>query len=607
MPVQTSYPGVYVEEIPSGVRSIIGVATSITAFVGRARRGPVNTPITINSYGDFERTFGSLWLDGPMSYSVRDFYQNGGSQGVVVRLFHPTFASDAERLDAADAASDVAGATTGATVPAAVAAATAEAALPANTGVPVRNTAAQTVLAAVTAAAAQAGATVASVQAAATAAAATAAPVTRAKLNVPTGGTALALEAASEGTWGNALRVRIDHATKDPADLNLYNLSVKDTTTGEIEVFRNVSSAATATRRVDKVLALESRLLRAVGIPSTSRPTASTPPAAGADPFGPASSQAVSVAASDGTVPDANDYLGNETAKTGIHALADADLFNLLVLPPRILSFDGPSSTNDIPANVWSAATTLCEKRRALLVVDAPSTWRTKDQARTGVASLGVVHKNAALYFPWLRQANPLRDGQIEEFAPGGAVAGIIARTDAERGVWKAPAGLDAALRGAAGLSVPLTDAETGELNPLAINCLRTMPAAGRIVWGARTTRGDDRLADEWKYVPVRRTALFIEETLFRALQWVVFEPNDEPLWAQIRLNVGAFMHGLFRQGAFQGSSPRDAYFVKCDKESTTQADVDRGVVNVVVGFAPLKPAEFVVIRLQQIAGQLAT
>jgi phage tail sheath protein FI len=133
------------------------------------------------------------------------------------------------------------------------------------------------------------------------------------------------------------------------------------------------------------------------------------------------------------------------------------------------------------------------------------------------------------------------------------------------------------------------------------------MPSAGQIIWGARTTRGADRLADEWKYVPVRRTALFIEETLFRALQWVVFEPNDEPLWAQIRLNVGAFMHGLFRQGAFQGASPREAYFVKCDSETTPQADVDRGVVNILVGFAPLKPAEFVIIRLQQIAGQIAT
>lgn len=154
-------------------------------------------------------------------------------------------------------------------------------------------------------------------------------------------------------------------------------------------------------------------------------------------------------------------------------------------------------------------------------------------------------------------------------------------------------------------LSVALNDAENGELNPLGINCLRTMPAAGRIIWGACTLQGDDRLASEWKYIPVRRTALFIEESLYRGTQWAVFEPNDEPLWAQLRLNIGAFMNNLFRQGAFQGQTAREAYLVKCDSETTTQNDINLGIVNVVVGFAPLKPAEFVVIKIQQLAGQI--
>jgi len=175
------------------------------------------------------------------------------------------------------------------------------------------------------------------------------------------------------------------------------------------------------------------------------------------------------------------------------------------------------------------------------------------------------------------------------------------------RGVWKAPAGTEATLNGVFDLKVPLTDAENGELNPLGINCLRKLPAAGNVVWGARTLVGDDRLANQWKYIPVRRTALFIEETLYRNIQWAVFEPNDEPLWAQLRLNIGVFMHDLYRQGAFQGQSPKDAYFVKCDATTTTQSDIDKGIVNVVVGFAPLKPAEFVVIYIQQIAGQLTT
>ena len=608
MPVQPTYPGVYVEEISSGVRTIIGVSTSTTAFVGRARRGPVNAPIVINNFGDFERTFGALWLDGPMSYSVRDFFTNGGSQGVIVRLFHPVFASQADQADALDAATDVATAAAGATVAAAVTAATTEANLAANTGVPVRNAAAQTVLAAITNAAADAAATVATVQAAANAAIVAAAPITRTRFSLNTTGAALLLEAANEGSWGNRLRIRIDHDDVADGDATLYNLSVKDTGTGEVELFRNVSSATAATRRIDKVLALESRLLCAVGVPSNAKPQASGVVPPGADPFASATSTGALNLASDGQVLDANDYTGSELNKTGIHALADADIFNLLVLPPRSLALNGPNASDDIPQAVWSAAAAMCQKRRALLLIDSPSTWISKDLAKTKLSTdVNVIDKNAALFFPRLRQPNPLRAGQIEDFAAAGAVAGVMARTDGERGVWKAPAGLDATLRGVAALSVPLTDAENGELNPLGINCLRTLPGAGRVVWGARTTRGADRLADEWKYVPVRRTALFIEETLYRALSWVVFEPNDEPLWAQIRLNVGAFMHGLFRQGAFQGTTPRDAYLVKCDRETTTQADVNQGVVNIVVGFAPLKPAEFVIIKLQQLAGQLAT
>ena len=148
---------------------------------------------------------------------------------------------------------------------------------------------------------------------------------------------------------------------------------------------------------------------------------------------------------------------------------------------------------------------------------------------------------------------------------------------------------------------------ENGALNPVGVNALRIFPIFGTIAWGGRTLDGADQIASEWKYIPVRRFALYLEETLFRALKWVVFEPNDEPLWSQIRLNVGAFMQGLFRQGAFQGQTPKDAYFVKCDSETTTQADINLGIVNIVVGFAPLKPAEFVIIKIQQITGQIPT
>jgi phage tail sheath protein FI len=199
-----------------------------------------------------------------------------------------------------------------------------------------------------------------------------------------------------------------------------------------------------------------------------------------------------------------------------------------------------------------------------------------------------------------------LNESRPLNVAASGTLAGVYARTDSARGVWKAPAGTEATLRGAS-IPTKLTDLENGALNPLGVNVLRTFPIYGNICWGARTLDGADQKASEWKYIPVRRTALYIEESLYQGLKWVVFEPNDEPLWAQIRLNVGAFMHNLFRQGAFQGTTPREAYFVKCDRDTTTQNDIDRGIVNIVVGFAPLKPAEFVVIKIQQMAGQIET
>jgi hypothetical protein len=221
------------------------------------------------------------------------------------------------------------------------------------------------------------------------------------------------------------------------------------------------------------------------------------------------------------------------------------------------------------------------------------------------VAATGTT-RNAAVYWPRIMAADPLEQFRVRQMPASGAIAGVIARTDAERGVWKAPAGTEASLRGTQGLSYLLTDMENGPLNKVAINALRTFPAFGSVVWGARTRAGSDDTPDDYKYVPVRRLALFLEESLFRGTQWVVFEPNAEPLWAQIRLNVGAFMNNLFRQGAFEGTTPAQAYLVRCDASTTTQNDIDLGRVNILVGFAPLKPAEFVVLQIQQLAGQLA-
>jgi uncharacterized protein len=612
MPVAPTYPGVYIEEIPSGVRTIAGVATSVTAFLGRSRRGPVNDPIVINNFGDFERRFGKLWNDSMMSFAVRDFFLNGGAQAVIVRLFNPTFADEAARTaaftaaetEAQTAAQAVADAATGAVVGATSAQDVADAAIAAVAAAGATGTIAMAAATAISAAAQGAvdGATAfQDVADAANAAIATvvadlanaAAPVTRARLTV----NGLVLEAMTEGTWGNTLRARIDHDVVGPDAANLFNLTIRDGVTGDIEIIRNISVVTGHIRRVDRVLAKESRLVRAFLPLPGSRPTASTTPATGTSPWDAANSDGVSVPASDGNTLTTPDYLGSEGDKEGLYALEKTDIFNMLCIPPY-------DNATDVATNVWGTAAAYCEKRRAILIVDAPP-WTSKDDATSGIlAGVGTTSKNAALYFPRLCQPNVLRENQIENFAPCGTIAGVIARTDAQRGVWKAPAGLEATLRGVPRLSVSLTDAENGELNPLGINCIRSIPPAGRILWGARTLQGDDRLASEWKYLPVRRLALYIEESLYRGTHWVVFEPNDEPLWAQIRLNIGSFMHSLFRQGAFMGTKPSDAYLVKCDSETTTQDDINRGIVNILVGFAPLKPAEFVIIKLQQLAGQ---
>ncbi|MPV37306.1 phage tail sheath family protein [Georgenia subflava] len=517
MSVLTTYPGVYIREIPSGSRTITGVATSITAFVGRAQRGELDEPVPIGSWPDFERRFGGLWRESGLGYAVRDFYLNGGSTALVVRVAR----------DAATATFEVGEVT---------------------------------------------------------------------------------VEALGPGSWANPMLLRVSHPSPGDAaevaagqggdvtatdlfTLEVYEDAEKVDDEAPVETHLNVTMVD-GPRRFDLVLQ-SSRLLRATGVPTGARPDTGdiTPATEG----------------SDGDAPEAEDYVGDPAAgddfaadKRGLYALSKADLFNLLVLPP-------PTPAGDLPVGLWVDAAAMCVDRRAFLIVDPPGAT-TLDQLKTWPATSaglgGPATRNAAVYFPRIRRPDPLRGGAVADFAASGAVAGVIARTDATRGVWKAPAGTDASVVGAVGLSVPLTDAENGQLNPLGLNCLRTFRVIGSVVWGARTLRGADALADEYKYVPVRRLALFLEETLYRSTQWAVFEPNDRPLWSQLRSSIGAFMQDLFRQGAFQGASPREAYFVRCDEETTTQYDIDRGIVNIIVGFAPLKPAEFVVVGIQQKTAQ---
>ena len=256
-------------------------------------------------------------------------------------------------------------------------------------------------------------------------------------------------------------------------------------------------------------------------------------------------------------------------------------------------------------AEVVSFGATYCALRGdCFFIGDTKSDDDTVEEAKTFIDGLDKT-SYGAVYFPWLKASDPT--GQSPEpikVPPSGFVAGLFARIDARRGVWKAPAGTEAGVTGAVGLVVDITDAKQDFLNPIGMNVIRQFPGAGRVVWGSRTlaTRQDP----EYRYVPVRRTAIYLEQSIYNGIQWAVFEPNDEDLWASLRLNIGAFMMLQFRAGAFQGKSAKDAFFVKCDNETTTQGDIDAGIVNILVGFAPLKPAEFVILKLTQIVGQQA-
>lgn len=529
MPAHT-YPGVYIEEIPSGVRTITGVATSITAFVGWAAKGPTDRAELVLSYADFDRKFGGLDKRSYLGYAVNHFFANGGQRAYVVRIV------------------------------------TTEA--PA--GVPAVK------------------------------------PAVKASVTVG----ALTITAKSEGAWGNSYgfvtKLRVDDPAKTHFQLRVVKVN-DDSTFTAVESFENVSLDKNDARSVQKVLDSESGYVRAT-VKEADPGKDLAPPVntklTEKDGKTTIDSGSVLVKGEDGDVlqPGGTDLkfenAVNPTSQTGgVYLLDRIDLFNLLCVP---------GVTN---AGTLAGLQKFCRDRRAFLIADSEHAGTTLDtlESKGPVGLTGNDSINAAFYFPWVSAPDPLQEGRLTDFPPSGFMAGIYARTDSTRGVWKAPAGTEATLNGASGPTVTLTNDENGVLNPKAVNCIRNFPIYGTIAWGARTLQGNDERGSEWKYIPVRRTALFIEESLFRATQWVVFEPNDEPLWAQIRLNVGAFMHDLFRQGAFQGTSPKDAYFVKCDKETTTQSDINQGVVNIVVGFAPLKPAEFVVIKLQQMAGQIDT
>lgn len=307
---------------------------------------------------------------------------------------------------------------------------------------------------------------------------------------------------------------------------------------------------------------------------------------------------------SGGTPLTAEAFIGNDARsnRRGLYALEQCEHFNLLCIPPH-RPVDKPDGLVDLEPELLGEAARYCQERRAILLVDPARDWVgptvTKAQLQVRTGAIGDARCNAALYFPFLNltdtAASPAQRGSA-----CGAVAGIIARTDNTRGVWRAPAGREAQLTGVQGLSVELTDEQHGPLNKNGINCLRNFPATGVVIWGGRTLAGSDELASVWKYLPARRLGLYIEASVERGTQWAVFEPNSERLWTHLYHTINAFMFQLFQQGAMVGHTPAEAYFVQCDRQIMTQQDIDAGRINIVIGLATYSPKEFALLKIQQ-------
>ena len=631
------HPGVYMEEIPSGAKPIEGVSTSIAALIGGTTEGPIGEPVLVHSWDDYKARFGGIHSEtDALAIAAFNFFLNGGRDAYVARL------ADNAKTAALPAGSlpGRSGGTATATNVLLLSATSAGAwgnalrvkATPAATGVRFKLEVFLHDSASNTDTLLESFATL-SMDSSDPAYA----PVVinggsrylRADLATELQNNPATYYLAGESISGDLSG--LDWSTVLPTmslTLNIDNLGPQTLTLGAAadgayNTASDVTQAITA-----KVLALgsaytgfactfggDNKLHLASGSKTAFSAVVVRPgPLAtllklgtgnggtelhGARDVVPRDNglQALTLG-SDGDAPTADTYASFFTR------LAKVRDVNIVLLPGQTLDPSGAANP------VIDQAITHCETTaNRMLLVDPPAGTEL-DTAGKVQALSPPTSTYTALYYPWVRIANPFYNRDTHPTAPttllaapSAFAAGIWARTDGTRGVWKAPAGVEATVRGMAGLEFQVEDGEQDQLNPEGVNCLRKLPSYGAVLWGTRTL--STKANPEWRYVPVRRTALYIESSIYNGIQWAVFEPNDHRLWSSLRANVGAFMDGLFRAGAFQGQKASDAYFVRCGLGDTmTQDDIDRGMVIAIVGFAPLKPAEFVIVRIQQKVGQ---
>jgi phage tail sheath protein FI len=650
------HPGVYVLELPSAVRPIEGVSTSTAGFVGVADKGPVPgfpmpfgpalQPPLVTSFTEFTRIFGSYRTDSYLAYSVQNFFDNGGKRAYVVRVVvfddqaaatYPTPTSPDNARVAAIGLADrepsprptlaVIAQSPGAwanTLSVRISDGTLD---PDSTfkltvldhGLPVEAFDDLTMDN-------QLGDFVDDVVN-------TRSGLIFVKAVVPSGvAPDIARPAVDQvlKLTGDGGRPSLD-VTAAASLGGPFTLVTTRTITGGRPTFRLVIQQGGRVQETFEGLSLDessggfverkvngaSRLVT-MNVTPTSPPMTDfdlSRPTDGSVVFGVASMPAgislTADAGADGKPLGEGDrhYLGRAESGTGLRAFDQVTDVNILAIPGQ---------GNDL---IVSGGMAYCRNRvlqDAFFVGDvgllgtanarqpgAVPDRNDKADARDFVRALSTPNDYGAVYYPWIRVSDPIGRGRNPTIAlpPSGFMSGVYARIDNARGVFKAPAGTETGLAGALGLLADIQDADQDSLNPIGLNVLRRFPVYGAVAWGARTLATDPA----WRYVPVRRMAIFLRASIYRGIQWAVFEPNDEPLWAELRLNIRAFMLTQFRAGAFQGSTPADAFLVKCDSSTTTQQDIDNGVVNILVAFAPLKPAEFVVLKLSQKVNQPQT
>ncbi len=644
---QVTYPGVYVEEVPSGVRPIAAASTSIAAFIGVAERGPVGEAVKMFNFTEYQSRYGGFIPNSFLSHAVYQFFNNGGTQCYVVRVASANAVAANIVLRDRAATNQQASLTIAASSPGVwgnqlAVVITNGTNDPLNefnlsvfqqdelvplerfdnlSMVPSASNFVSTATVSsryirVTTNTANTNAQAGTSRGAAVPSA-LAGTRTRLRININGDGfQEVDLSAAvptpvpdlnSAANIAAAIQARVRALTKlrTSTDQNAFtnflcevNNGVLLLTSGVASTAASVKVAPAANSSQDATVLLRLGLLNG-GVETIGaavlRPQLNPPR----------------------TPPDNYYFVGDNSAPTAEVAsvVAGSEGSAIATDQPYIDAFARLDDKDDVSliavpgigsAALVGAGMNYCANRSlsdCFFIGDMSQTDDTVDEAKNFRNAIPLKNSYGAIYTPWVRMLDPTGRSATPILAPpSGFVAGLYAKTDGQRGVWKAPAGTSVALGGSVGLAVNLTDVQQGNLNPLNINVIRQFAGAGIVLWGARTVTSDPA----WNYIPVRRMAIFLRVSIYRGIQWAVFEPNDEDLWSSLRLSIGSFMMNLFRQDAFQGATPAQAFFVKCDNETTTQGDIDAGIVNVLVGFAPLKPAEFVIVKISQKVGQTA-